>query len=88
MVASLALVTFVTGSVFACSGNYCGYYDTSNCIQIDVVTADSCCLTLDATGQRCWTCSRDQYYCFRTDGGDELALGQAYNCHSPGGSCF
>lgn len=88
MVVSLSLVTFLTGSVLACSGNYCGSVNTTDCVQVDVIDSESCCLTLDSTGRRCWTCSRDEYLCFDGNGDLVSTKGQAYNCSSPGGSCL
>lgn len=81
---ALVLATFFAGSVLACSGNYCTAPDLSDCVTLDSFRTDSCCLTLDSSGQRCWTCSREEYLCNDIW---EVVPGPPLNPNSPGGAC-
>jgi len=80
----LLLATFFAGSVLACSGNYCPSVDTTDCVSLDMIEISSCCLALDSSGTRCWTCSREQFWC---DENLIIFYGPPFNCHSPGGAC-
>ena len=80
------LAVFASGSALACSGNYCTTDVNELCVQLETVKIDSCCLNLDTSGRRCWTCTRDDYWCMDGDW-PKVFSGPTYNCHSPGSAC-
>jgi hypothetical protein len=85
LLGAAVLTVFVSGSVMACSGNYCSNTATPDCIVVDVVYGASCCLAIGGGGTQCWTCDREAYMC---EGGDlEYSYGPPFNCHSPGAAC-
>ena len=80
------LGAFTSGSALACNGSYCHSEVTEWCVQLENTQSASCCLSLDTSGKRCWTCQRDKFMCL--DGDTEIEqYGLAYNCHSPGMGC-
>jgi hypothetical protein len=82
-IAAAALSTFFAGVALASDGNYCEDLDTSDCIVVDIMEQDSCCMNLDGA-LRNWICTREVYWCFWSDAAQ---AGPGYNCHSPGGPC-
>jgi hypothetical protein len=81
-----ALAMFVAGSAVATDGNYCEEFETYDCLVLDETVEDSCCMALDSSGLRNWTCTREAFLCM--DGSDYVCVyGPGYNCHSPGSSC-
>ena len=80
-----AMAMFGTGVSLACSGNYCGTFDTMQCVVLDETVDDTCCVRY-GTGRRCATCTREQFLC--DEGGILVCkLGAAYNCRNYGATC-
>ena len=77
---------FTSGSALACSGTYCTTEVNETCVQLENTFNASCCLSLDTSGKRCWTCQRDNFMCFV---GEQIIEtdGPRYNCQSPGAAC-
>src|SRR5438270_570919 len=81
-------ITFAAGIALACDGNYCPRIDTHQCVSVDVYSDDSCCITVDSTGQRCWMCTRENFLCMTDDGQDFTEVfGEGYDPHDPGPAC-
>ncbi len=69
-----------TGVIASCDGNYCDV-NITGCTPLHQPFQDSCCRPA-ASGYRCYSCWRDNYWCFNS-----LYAGPAYNCSGAGAYC-
>ncbi len=79
-------VVFAGGVATASGGNYCPDFNSMDCVYTDTVVDESCCKQLDQSGMRLWTCKREMFWCIEGWSMTE-ALGEGFECHSPGAYC-